>query len=93
MLFEVDPRTAVKFLADFERVLGPDPLGRDQVRLDLGRRQALAAQRWAFTGGCSPGFYIALAALVGAAITITRSPARNAAQHSAATRCARRATS
>lgn len=71
MLAEVDPRTAVKFLPDFERVLGPDPLGRDQVPLDLGQRQALAAQRWAFTGGCSPNFYIGLAALMGIEITIT----------------------
>ncbi len=71
MLPQVDPAEAVQFLADFERVLGPDPLGRDQGSLDIGQRQALAAQRWGFNGGCSPSFYQSLAALVGASITIT----------------------
>jgi uncharacterized protein YmfQ (DUF2313 family) len=73
MLPQVDPRLAQDpgFLPDFERVLGPDPLGRDQTALTLAARQQLAYQRWTFSGGCSPNFYIGMAAALGVAITIT----------------------
>jgi uncharacterized protein YmfQ (DUF2313 family) len=70
LLTQVVPAQAIDLLADFERVLGPDPLGRDQGNLDIGQRQALAAQRWGGTGGGSANFYVALAALVGATISI-----------------------
>lgn len=71
LLTQAVPAQATDLLADFERVLGPDPLGRDQGGIDIGQRQALAAQRWGFTGGCSPGFYIGLAASLGITIAIT----------------------
>jgi len=70
MFPQVDPRNATDFLPDFERVLGPDPLGRDQGALSLGQRQQLACQRWVFQGGCAPNFYIALAASLGITIGI-----------------------
>ena len=49
---------------------GPDPLGRDQTALTLAARQALAYQRWTFSGGCSPNFYIGMAASLGVTISI-----------------------
>lgn len=70
MFPQVDPRNATDFLEDFERVLGPDPLGRDEVALTIAQRQVLAFQRWTFTGGCSPAFYIGLAASLGVTIGI-----------------------
>jgi uncharacterized protein YmfQ (DUF2313 family) len=70
MLPQVDPRNAVDLLPDFERVLGPDPAGRDAGVLSLGARQALAFQRWTGAGGCSPGFYQALATASGVPMTI-----------------------
>lgn len=70
LLWEVDPRTALHLLADFERVLGPDRLGRDQGGLDIGQRRQLAWWRWTCKGGCTPAFYQALAASFGEAITI-----------------------
>jgi uncharacterized protein YmfQ (DUF2313 family) len=70
LVHQVDPRVATDLLADFERVLGPDPLGRDAGAVSIGQRQSLAFQRWTFSGGCSPDFYIALAASMGITITI-----------------------
>lgn len=70
MLQEIDPRTAVWLLADFERVLGPDPCGRDQGALTPAQRQALAYQRLTAAGGQSIGFFEALAAAAGYAIQI-----------------------
>jgi uncharacterized protein YmfQ (DUF2313 family) len=70
MFPQVDPRNATDFLADFERVLGPDPLGRDQTALTLAARQQLAFQRWTFNGGCSLNFYVGLAASLGVGISI-----------------------
>lgn len=70
MFPQVDPRNATDFLDDFERVLGPDPLGRDETATTIAERQLLAFQRWTFTGGCSPQFYIDLAATFGITITI-----------------------
>lgn len=72
MLPQVDPRNAQDpgLLPDFERVIGPDPLGRDETATTLAKRQVLAYQRWVFTGGCSPQFYIDLAASLGVVISI-----------------------
>ncbi len=70
MLDEVDPRTAVLCLDDFERVLGPDPCGRDPSTLTIARRQELAHQRWTGRGGQSIPYFVALAAKRGVAITI-----------------------
>lgn len=70
MMDEVDPRTAVLCLPDFERVLGPDPCGRDVSTMTLPARQQLAHQRWTARGGQSIAYFVALAAKRGVSITI-----------------------
>jgi uncharacterized protein YmfQ (DUF2313 family) len=69
---EIDPRTAVQTLADYERVLGPDPYGRDSASLDLTAAQQaqLVYARWTAGGNSAPADYIALAAASGVTITI-----------------------
>ena len=69
LLDEVDPRDAEHLLADYERVLGPDPDGRDTST--LGQRRLVAWQRWTQPGGQSIAFFQALAAVFGQTITIT----------------------
>lgn len=70
---EADPRTTAELLADWERVAGlPDPcvaaLGIDQTTAQ--RRAALVAKLTGL-GGQSASYYIALAARLGYAITVT----------------------
>jgi len=67
---EVDPRMAVAFLPDFERVLGPDPCGRDLGPRTLEQRQRQAHQRWTATGGQSIPYFLALATALGVSIEI-----------------------
>lgn len=67
----IDPGAAVMMLPDYERVLGPDPYGRDTAVMPTAEQQGIVLQRWTAAGGASPGFFIALAALLGVAITIT----------------------
>lgn len=71
MMEEIDPLTANLLLPDFERVLGPDPCGRDPSTLSLEQRRQLAHQRWTGRGGASIPYFIALAAKRGVAITIS----------------------
>lgn len=73
MINEIDPRTAAYTLPDYERVLGPDPYGRDATSLDLTTTEQaqLAWSRWTDTGGLSANDFIALAASMGVTITIT----------------------
>lgn len=70
---EVDPRRATRLLADYERVLGDDPCLGPSAALPFALRQALAHQRWTSRGGAKPDYFVALAAAVGVAITITES--------------------
>ncbi|ANM05219.1 Mu-like prophage protein [Rhizobium phaseoli] len=70
MMVEADPRSANNLLADFERVLGPDPCGRDLGGLSVADRQKLAHQRWTATGGQSIPYLVQLAANLGVSITI-----------------------
>lgn len=70
MMDEVDPRTAVALLPDFERVLGPDPCGRDQADLPIEKRQEIAHERWTAMGGQSLPYLIGVAAKLGAVIEI-----------------------
>lgn len=70
MLVETDPGEANYLLTDYERVLGPDPAGRDLLNPTVAERQAIALQRWTARGGASPGYFIALAASVGITVTI-----------------------
>ena len=73
LLAQVDPRAATDLLPDYERVLGDDPCLGPSAALPFGIRQALAHQRWTARGGATPAFFIALAAALGIAITITES--------------------
>ncbi|NIX75378.1 YmfQ family protein [Microvirga terricola] len=70
MMAEIDPRTAVHCLPDFERVLGPDPCGRDPSTMSLNERQMLAHSRWTARGGQSIPYYVDQAAKQGVPITV-----------------------
>lgn len=70
MMDEFDPRTARVLLPDFERVLGPDPCGRDVSALPLNQRQRIAHQRWTALGGQSLPYLISVAADLGFSIEI-----------------------
>lgn len=67
---EIDPRTAVALLPDFERVLGKDACGRDRSNLTLRQRQRLAHQRWTAVGGQSIPYLMKLAKNLGFEIEI-----------------------
>ncbi|HEV2501595.1 MAG TPA: putative phage tail protein [Mesorhizobium sp.] len=70
LMREIDPRTANRLLQDFERVLGPDPCGRDLGNRTLEQRQRQAHQRWTARGGQSVPYYIETAARLGVTIQI-----------------------
>jgi len=72
MLNEIDPRTAVYSLPDYQRVLGPDPYGRDAASQELSEAALanLEWSRWTAGGNMAPSDYIALAASMGVTITI-----------------------
>ena len=74
MVAEIAPGSAVYTLPDYQRVLGPDPYGRDATSLGLtgAQLQALAQARWTEVGNMAPADYIALAASMGVTITITQ---------------------
>ncbi len=69
--WELNPATASKLLDGFERVLGPDPCGLDDLSASLAVRQLQAWRRWTRKGGQSAAYFIALAASYGFTITIT----------------------
>ena len=68
LMDEIDPRRAVALLPDFERVLGPDPCGRDLVPMTLEERQRLAHQRWTARGGQSFPYMLSIADRLGLAV-------------------------
>lgn len=70
LMSEIDPRTANALLPDFERVLGPDPCGRDLGSQTLQQRQRRAHQRWIAQGGASIPYFIKLAESLGHTIEI-----------------------
>jgi uncharacterized protein YmfQ (DUF2313 family) len=70
MLPESNPGEATYLLADYQRVLGPDPYGRDLVALTLADQRALALSRWTQKFGVRPADFIAFAASFGVTITI-----------------------
>ncbi len=71
MLPQSDPGAAVELLGDYERVLGPDPCGRDTgPPLSLEERQRIARQRWTGRGRQDPAYYVQLAAGLGYTISI-----------------------
>ncbi|MGH7113988.1 MAG: putative phage tail protein, partial [Stellaceae bacterium] len=67
---EIDPESAIALLPDFERVLGPDPCGRDAGALTVDERQLLAFQRWTARGGQSVAYFEGVAESVGTSATI-----------------------
>lgn len=70
MMDEIDPRTAIHLLPDFERVLGPDPCGRDLGERTIDQRQRQAHQRWTARGGQSIPYFLAIADRLGIPIEI-----------------------
>ncbi len=70
MFVEVDPGEAVYLLSDYQRVLGPDPYGRDTVPLTLAEQQALAHSRWTQKWGVRPQDFVAFAASFGIVVSI-----------------------
>ena len=74
MLPEADPREAYHLLRDYERVLGPDPCGRDLLALTDAERRALAYQRWTAAPTVCAGYFVAAGAALGIAITVTECP-------------------
>ncbi len=70
LMEEIDPRTANALLPDFERVLGPDPCGRDRGNLTIEQRQRLAHQRWTARGGQSIPYMVETARKLGVEVTI-----------------------
>lgn len=71
LLEEIDPRAADRLLADFERVLGPDPCGRDLLLTTLADRRAAAHQRWVANGQPTPAFFVGLAEQLGLPASVT----------------------
>lgn len=73
ILIEADPRTASLMLADWERVYGlPDGcVVAAAIVQSTGERRAALVAREAMQGGQSRAYFIALAASIGYAITIT----------------------
>ncbi len=74
LLPEVDPRLAANLLPDYERVLGPDPCGRDLLALSEGDRRAIAYQRWTRAGNVCAGYFVAAGAALGVTLTIEEFP-------------------
>lgn len=70
LVAELDPRLATVLLSDFERVLGPDPCGRDISTLPIAERRSIAHMRWTARGGQSRAYYEQLAAARGVKIKI-----------------------
>jgi uncharacterized protein YmfQ (DUF2313 family) len=71
---QVDMRLAYDLLPDYQRVLGPDPCGQDTSTLGFATQAAIAYQRWTAGGNICAGYFVALAATLGVALTIVEVP-------------------
>lgn len=73
MLPQVDPRLSLELLEDYERVLGPDPCGRDLVDAtgSLDDRRRYTHQRWTALGFQTPAYFEAVAAALGVEAHVT----------------------
>ncbi len=77
MLAEATPSTSAQLLPDYERVLGPDPCLAATSAATYQERRSSVHLRWTRTGGAARRDFIALAAVLGYAITIDEfSPSR-----------------
>jgi len=70
MLPQVDPRAATTLLPAWQRMLGPDPCGRDLLATTQSQLQSLTFQRLTGRGGQSIPYFLSLAASVGETVTI-----------------------
>jgi uncharacterized protein YmfQ (DUF2313 family) len=68
---EVDPRTTLELLDDWERVLGLPDDCYDEPPTSVTERRLAAVQKLTSRGGATPQFFIDLAALLGFTVTIT----------------------
>jgi uncharacterized protein YmfQ (DUF2313 family) len=71
LLPQVDLRVAYDLLPDYQRVLGPDPCGRDLGALSFDDQASIAFQRWTAGGTMCAGALIGIAKSVGVTATIT----------------------
>jgi uncharacterized protein YmfQ (DUF2313 family) len=73
LLLEADPRTTVVLLPDWERVYGlPEScICQAGIALSIAERRAVLVAKVNMKGGQSRAFFIALAASLGYAVTIT----------------------
>ncbi len=74
MLPEANPTNALNLLPDYERVLGPDPYGRDLSAMTTAQRQAIAGARWTETPTMCAGYFVRLGAGLGVTLTIDEFP-------------------
>ena len=70
LLGQISPASATDLLADYERVLGPDPCKRDTALLSVAERQVLANLRWTANGDPTPAEFVALAAALGFVVVV-----------------------
>jgi uncharacterized protein YmfQ (DUF2313 family) len=70
---EIQPAIAVELLADYERLLGPDPCLGAASDLSLAGRQAVAQRRWVAEGGSTPAFFVALGESLGVPVEVLES--------------------
>ena len=74
MLPEANPAYAVNLLPNYERVLGPDPYGRNLLAMTVEERQAIAFSRWTAAPVMCAGFFVNLGAELGVPLTIQEFP-------------------
>lgn len=70
LALEINPLTADLLLADYQRVLGADPYGRDIGDLTTDKLRELLFARWIDRGGQSIAYWKSLAATIGIVIEI-----------------------
>ena len=70
LLGQITPGNATDLLPDYERVLGPDPCGRDLVLMTPAERQINADLRWTANGDPTPAEFVGLAARLGIAVRV-----------------------
>lgn len=70
LLAQISPGNAVELLEDYERILAPDPCARDLALETLDQRQRYAELRWNPPLDPTPATLVALAALLGVAVTV-----------------------
>ena len=71
MLPQVDMRLAFNLLPDYQRVLGPDPCGRDLQALPFAEQAGIAYAAWTAGGNLCAGYYETIALGVGTTVTVT----------------------